>query len=104
MTILNFEGFMKKYNSKKDTMNESQLQKKYNCPVYPRNSKIHSDKRFVNINDGRMGGSHWTCFYRKDNNSNYFDSFGGQTDKFFLKQVPKSIIYHNYKIQVIKSK
>ena len=29
-----------------------------------------------------MGGSHWTCFIIKDNKSYYFDSFGGQPDKF----------------------
>ena len=27
---------MKKYNLKKDTMNESQLQRVYNFPIYPR--------------------------------------------------------------------
>ena len=30
MKILNFKDFMKKYNLKNDTMNESQLQKIYN--------------------------------------------------------------------------
>ena len=44
MKILNFEDFMKKYNLKDDTMNESQLQKKYIYPIYPRDSKIYSDK------------------------------------------------------------
>ena len=43
-------------------------------------------------------------FFKKDNNSNYFDSFGGQRDKFLLKQLPKPVIYHNYKVQVINSK
>ena len=104
MFILNFKDFMKKYKLKNDTMNESQLQKIYNYPIYPRDSKIYSDKGFVNIDDGRMGGSHWTCFIKKDNKSYYFDSFGGQPDKFLLKQLPKLIIYHNYKIQAINSK
>ena len=40
------------------TLNESQLQKIYNHPIYPRDSKIYSDKRFVNIDKGSMGGSH----------------------------------------------
>ena len=66
MKTLGFRDFMIKYNSKNDTMNESQLQKIYNHPVYPRDSKIYSDKGFVNIDDGRMGGSHWTCFIVKD--------------------------------------
>ena len=103
MKVLNFKDFMKKYNLKNDTMNESQLQKIYNYPIYQKNSKIYSDKGFVNIDDGRMGGSHWCCFIVKDNKSYYFDSFGGQPDRFLLNQLPKPIIYHNYKIQDINS-
>ena len=95
---------MKKSNLKDDTMNESQLQRVYNYSIYTRDSKIHSDKGFVNIDNGQMGGTHWTCFYIKDNKSYYFDSFGGQPGKFLLKQIPKPIIYHNYKIQDINSK
>ena len=51
-----------------------------------------------------MGGTHWTCFIVKDNKSFYFDSFGGQPDKYLLNQLPKPIIYHKYKIQDINSK
>ena len=85
-------------------MNESQLQKIYNYPIYPRDSKIYSNKGFVNIDNGSQGGTHWNCFILKDNKSYYFDSFGGKPDKFLLKQLPKPIIYHNYKIQDIYSK
>ena len=95
MKVLNFKDFMKKYNLKNDTMNESQLQKIYKYPIYPRDSKIHSDKGFVNIDNGSRGGIHWTCFIVKDNKSYYFDCFGGQPDKFLLNQLPKPIIYHN---------
>ena len=104
MKILNFKDFMKKYKLKNDAMNESHLQKINIYPIYPRNSKIYSDKGFVNIDDGRMGGSHWTCFIVKDNKSYYFDSFGGTPDKFLLNQLTQPIIYHNYKIQDINSK
>ena len=104
MKILSFKDFMKKYNLKNNTMNESELQKVYNYPIYPRESKIYSDRGFVNIDDGRIGGSHWNCFIVKDNKSFYFDSFGGQPDKFLLDQLPKPIIYHNYKIQDENSK
>ena len=104
MTILNFKDFMKKYRLKNDTMNESKLQKIYNYPIYPRDSKIYSDKVFVNIDDGSMGGSHWVAFIVKGYKSFYFDSFGGAPDKFLLKQFSKPIIYHNYKIQDIDSK
>ena len=84
-------------------MNESELRRVYNYNIYPRDSKIHSDKGVVNIDDGRMGGSHWTCFIVEDNKSYYFDSFGVQPDKFLLNLLPKLIIYHNYKIQDINS-
>ena len=103
MKVLNFKGFMKKYNLKNDTMNESQLQKNYNFPIYPRESKIHSGDGFVNIDNGSMGGSHWTCFIVKDNKSYYFDSFGGTPDNCLLNQLAKPIIYLNYKIQDINS-
>ena len=95
---------MKKYKLKNDTMNESELQKIYNYPIYPRDLKLKTHKGFVNIDNGSQGGTHWTCFIVKDNKSYYFDSFGGQPDKFLLKHLPKSIIYHKYKIQDINSK
>ena len=60
---------------------------------------MYSDKGFVNIDDGFRGGSHWTCFTINDKKPYYFDSFGFQPDKFLLKQLPKPIIYHKYKIQ-----
>ena len=104
MKVLIFKDFMKKYNLKNDTMNESQLQQNYNYPIYPRDSKINSDRGFVNIDDGSQNGTHWTCFYIKDNKSYYFDSSGGTPDKFSLEQLSKPIIYHNYKIQDINSK
>ena len=103
MKVLNFKDFMKNYNLKDDTMNESQLQKIYNYPIYPRDSKIYSDKGFVNIDSGYQHGTHWVCFIVKDRKSYYFDSFRGSPDKFLLKQLPKLIIYHNYKIQDINS-
>ena len=44
-------------------MTESQLQIVYNYHIYPRDSKIFSDKGFVNIDNGSLGGSHWCAFY-----------------------------------------
>ena len=104
MKILNFKDFMKKYNIKNDTMNESELQRVYNYPIYPRDSKIYLDKGFVYLDNGSQGGTHWTCFIVKDIKSYYFDSFGGAPDKFLLNQLPKPIIYHNYKKQEINSR
>ena len=104
MRILNFKDFIEKYNLKDNTMNESQLQRIYKYPIYPRDSKIYSDRGFVHIDDGRLNGTHWSAFYVKNNISYYFDSFGGRPDKFLLKQLPKPIIYLIYKIQDINSK
>ena len=70
----------------------------------PEIQKFFSDKGFVNTDNGSQGGTHWTCFIVEDNKSYYFDPFGGQPDEFFLKQLPKPIIYHNYKTQDINSK
>ena len=85
-------------------MKQSQLQKIYNYPIYPRDSKIYSYKGFINIDNGSQDGTLWTCFMVKDKKSYYFDSFGGAPDKFLLNQLHKPIIYHNYKIQDINSK
>ena len=85
-------------------MNESGLQRVYNYEIYPRVSKIMTDKGFANTDNGSQGGTHWTCLYIKDNKSYYFDSFGGAPDKFLLNQLPKPVIYHNCKIQDINSK
>ena len=104
MKILNFEDFMKKYNLKFDTMNGTQLQPIYDYPIYSRGSKIFSDRGFVNIDNGSQGGTQWTCFIIKDNKSFYFDSFGGQPDNFLIKQIPKPILNHNYKIPDKNSK
>ena len=93
---MDLKQFMKKYNLKDQTMSDSDLQKVYNYKIYPRDSKITSNKGFVNIDNGEQGGTHWVCFIIKDRKSYYFDSFGGNPDKFLLKQLPKPIIYHNY--------
>ena len=49
-------------------MNEIELQRIYNYSFYPKDSTNFSDKLFVNIDDGRMGGTQWTCFIIKDRN------------------------------------
>ena len=52
MTINNLRDSLTKSNLKNDTMNESKLQGVYNPSIYPRDSKINSDKKFVNIDNG----------------------------------------------------
>ena len=93
--IFKFQRFYEK-KIKKETLNESQLQKVYIYPIYPRDSNIYSDKGFVNLDNGSKGGTHWNCFIIKDKKLYYYsDSFGGNSDKFLLNQLPKPIIYDN---------
>ena len=68
MEILNSEDFLKKYNLKDKTMNESELRRVYNYSIYSRDSLIYSDKGFVKIDDCSMRGTHWTCFIVKITN------------------------------------
>ena len=88
---------------KNDTTNEFDLRSVDNYPIYPKESRLYSDKVFVTLDDGFQGGSHWTCLIKEDNKSDYFDGFGGQPDTFLLNQLPEPTIYHNNKIQDIKS-
>ena len=71
MKIINLKDFMKKCNLKKDTMNESDLQKVYTYIICPRDSKLYSDKRFVDIDNGSQGGNISQGFIVKDNKSFY---------------------------------
>ena len=72
-------------------MNEPALQRVCNHKIYPRDSKIYSDKGFVKIDNGQMRGTHWCVFYVKGNKSFYFVSFGGQPNKFQLNQLNELI-------------
>ena len=76
-------------------MNEGEIQRTYIYPIYLRESKIYSDKGYINIDNGSQGGTHWTCFIKKDRGSYYYDSFGGNPDKFLEKKLTKPIIYQN---------
>ena len=49
-------------------MNESELRGVYKYNIYPRDSKIYSDKGFVNIDNAFQGCTHWTCFIVKITN------------------------------------
>ena len=97
MKIINFRAFLKKSNLENGTMNDSELQRVYNYKIFPGDCKINSEKEFVNIDDGVQGGTHWICFIVQNIKSFYFNSFGGQLDKFLLNQLPKPISYHKNK-------
>ena len=59
---------MKKYFLKNVTMIESELQRVYKNQIYPRVSRLYSDRGSVKIDNGSQGGSHWTCFIIKIKN------------------------------------
>ena len=59
---------------------------------------MYSDRLFVIIDNISQGGTHWVCFIVKYNQSFYIESFGDQLDKFLLNQLPKPMVYQNYKI------
>ena len=84
-------------------MKETNLKRASNFPIYPRDSITINNKGFLIIDDVSMAGTHWTCFYKKDK-SVYFDSLGGQPDKFPLNQLRKPITFHNSKNQDINSR
>ena len=76
-------------------MSGTDSQRVYNYPIYPRDSKIYSDKGFVNIDKKEQGGTDWTQNFLEDKKSCYFDSFARQPFKFLLKQLTKSQTQHN---------
>ena len=53
LTILSSKDFMKNYNLKNDTMDESEIQRVYSYSVYPKDSKLFSERGFVNMDNGR---------------------------------------------------
>ena len=62
-------------------MTQSDWRKVFNYHIYPEGSIITFNKGYVNIENGSMGGTHWTCFHKKDKKSYCFDAFGGQVKK-----------------------
>ena len=91
---------MKTFNLENNTMNESDLQRLYNFSIHPRNSKVYSDKRFVIIDNGSQGGTHWTCFSIKViNHSILIHSVVSQIKFYSINyQNQKQITIIDYKI------
>ena len=85
-------------------MTETDLEKVYKFSTYPRETKISTNKRFVNMDNGSFGGTNWNCFYVKDNKLYYFDTFGVGPVKFLLQQILKPMTFHKHKIQNMNSK
>ena len=84
------------YDIKDDTMNESESNTVTTYCFFPRDSKRTTNREIVILGDGSLGMTDWTCFHVKDNRTLYLDSLVEQTDKVFLKQLPKTNTFHNY--------
>ena len=89
MKIISLKDFMKNYNLKKDTMNDGELQKIYSYPVYPSDSEINSDKRFVSMDNGSKGGSHWFCLLKKINHFTSMVSVDSQKKLYLINYLKK---------------
>ena len=75
---------MKKYIVKDGTMNDGELKRVYNVPIYARDSEKITNKKFVTLGNGEQGGTQWRCFYIKYKRTFYFDRFERQAYNFFL--------------------
>ena len=91
-------------------MTESDWQKFFRFRIDPRDSILTTGKEIVNLDNGSLGGSQWTCFYIKDEADStshagsakisfYFDSFYEPPNKVLHKQLPKAFTYLIWKTQ-----
>lgn len=53
----------------------------------------------VNFQNSNQNGSHWVCYFKKDDLKIYFDSFGGFPPENVKKYLGKNIICSNFQIQ-----
>ena len=90
---------MRKYKSRDDTINGKDMQKVYICDIIAGHSSKTAAEAFVKIDNGQMGGTHWTYLYLKKNKAYYFNSFGGYLYKSILKQLTKPRSFQNYYLQ-----
>ena len=91
---------MKEYTIKNNTMEESELQRVYIYEIYPRDSKIYSDRGFVQKVNGSLVCSSLVCFIVKDNKSYYLIASEELQINFYLNNYLNQyyIIIVKYKI------
>ena len=56
----------------------------------------------INLDDSESGGTHWTCYTKKDNRVIYFDSFGEAPPPLELKEylnMAEGIFYNHARYQ-----
>ena len=88
MRTKKLKDFLKKNLLKDDTMIETDLQRVSNFNVYPRVSKVFSDKGFVSIGNGSQGGADWTAFYAKLTNHSSSTRLVDSQINFYLTNYP----------------
>ena len=68
-----------------------------NYNIYPRNSRIITDKGFINIDNGGKGDTHWTRLHIKDNKSVYSIFSVFNVMNFYLTNYPNKSLFVNEK-------
>ena len=64
LSIVNFKGFVQKFNIKNKTMIKSALHGVNNYKIYSRDSIITINKAFANIDSGSQGVTHQNTFLK----------------------------------------
>ena len=82
MTTPKLKDFMEKVGLQYELMTEIDLKKVYMYLIYPKSYIRSTNNGFLNLDNGNMGVTNWTCFYIKILSHSEFIFFGGQCDKF----------------------
>lgn len=86
-----------KYINKLEIKNFKEI---YMRDTLPKNSSKGKECGIMNLDSIAGSGTHWTCWFKNDNNlCYYFDSFGVNPPLEFEKYIKCDIIYSTYQIQ-----
>ena len=56
----------------------------------------------LNLNLSNEPGSHWVCWFKRNNNKYYFNSFGLPPPKEFIDYLGSPILYSTFQLQGLK--
>ena len=84
LKTLNSKDIMKKYGLKEDITKESDVARISYSENYQTDFNKTTLQGFVKNDNGEQGGTHWTYFCVKDNQS-FFDSFAGAPGSFLIE-------------------
>ena len=62
--------------------------------------KVHkTESGILNLNLSNEPGSHWVCWFKKNNNKYYFNSFGLPPPKELVDYLGSPILYSTFQLQ-----